>query len=233
MFLLYSRSFGIAGGVVAGGVTVDLDESAGGVVAGGIVWVADIANATLIRNTSWIEVFAIGFGASVVAGIAGAAGATGATGVVGAVVDGAVVDGAVVDGAVVDGAVVDGTVGVIGAVATSASFPRIDSQLTDKAFESGVVTWPSPHTISPPKWAVIPMPAATRSDANLEIFNRPGQESLRTSEVMNASAINPAELPIPNQRCRNNSLLALPLLSAKNQPLADTNTLANAAIQVL
>ena len=172
------------------------------------------------------------------AGVAGAVGATGATGVIGAV-DGAVVDGAVVDGAVVDGAVgtvgaigAVGTVGAIGAVATSASFPRIDAQLTDKAFESGVVTWPSPHTISPPKWAVIPIPAATRSDANLEIFNRPGQESLRTSEVMNASAINPAELPIPNQRCRNNSLLALPLLSAKNQPLADTNTLANAAIQV-
>ena len=227
--MLYSRSFGIAGGVVAGGVTVDLDES-----AGGVVWVADIANATLIRNTSWIEVFAIGFGASVVAGVAGAVGATGATGVVGAVVDGAVVDGAVVDGAVgtvgAIGAV--GTVGAIGAVATSASFPRIDAQLTDKAFESGVVTWPSPHTISPPKWAVIPIPAATRSDANLEIFNSPGQESLRTSEVMNASAINPAELPIPNQRCRNNSLLALPLLSAKNQPLADTKTLANAAIQV-
>lgn len=139
MFLLYSRSFGIEGGVVAGGVTVDLDESAGGVVVGGVVWVTDIANATLIRNTSWIEVFAIGFGASVVAGIAGAAGATG---VVGAVVDGAVVDGAVVDGAVgtvgAIGAV--GTVGAIGAVATSASFPRIDAQLTDKAFESGVVT---------------------------------------------------------------------------------------------
>ncbi len=76
------------------------------------------------------------------------------------------------------------------------------------------------------------MPAATRSDASLEIFNRLGQESLRTSEVMNASAINPAELPIPNQRCKNNSLLSLPLLSAKNQPLADTNTLANAAIHV-
>ena len=52
MFLLYSRSFGIAGGVVAGGVTFELDESAGGIVAGGVVWVADIANATLIRNTS-------------------------------------------------------------------------------------------------------------------------------------------------------------------------------------
>ncbi len=78
-------------------------------------------------------------------------------------------------------------------------------QLADNAAESGVETCPSPHTISPPKCAVIPMPAATRSDANLEIFNKPGQESLRTSEVMNASAINPAELPIPNQRCKNNS----------------------------
>ena len=147
MFLLYSRSFGIAGGVVAGGVTVDLDESAGGVVAGGIVWVADIANATLIRNTSWIEVFAIGFGASVVAGVAGAAGATGATGVVGAIIDGAVgtvgavgAVGAVGTVGTVGAVGAVGTVGAIGAVATSASFPRIDSQLTDKAFESGVVT---------------------------------------------------------------------------------------------
>ena len=151
------------------------------------------------------------------AGVAGAAGATGATGVVGAFVDGAV------------GAV--GAMGAVGAVATSASFPRIDAQLTDKAFESGVVTWPSPHTISPPKWAVIPIPAATRSDANLEIFNRSGQESPRTSEVMNASAINPTELPIPNQRCKNNSSLSLDA-SAKNQPLAATQTLASAAIQV-
>ena len=127
--MLYSRSFGIAGGV-----TVDLDESAGGVVAGGVVWVADIANAKLILNTSWIEVFAIGFGASVVAGVAGAVGATGSTGVVGAGIVGADVDGAVVDGEVVVGA------GAVGAVATSASFPRIDSQLTDKACESGVVT---------------------------------------------------------------------------------------------
>ena len=112
-----------------GGVTVDLDESAGGVVAGGVVWVADIANATLILNTSWIEVFAIGFGASVVAGVAGAVGAAGATGV-----DGVVVVGAV--GTV--GAI--GAVGAVGAGATSAFFPRIDSQLTDKASESGVVT---------------------------------------------------------------------------------------------
>ena len=141
--MLYSRSFGIAGGV-----TVDLDESAGGVVAGGVVWVADIANATLILNTSWIEVCAIGFGASVVAGVAGAVGAAGSTGVVGVDVDGAVVVGAVVVGAVVVGvgvvgAVVVGSVGevcAVGAVATSASFPRIDSQLTDKACESGVVT---------------------------------------------------------------------------------------------
>ena len=143
--MLYSRSFGIVGGV-----TVDLDESAGGVVAGGVVWVADITNATLILNTSWIEVCAIGFGASVIA--------AGATGVVGADVDGAVVVGADVDGAVVVGAVVVGAVVVgvsvvgavvvgsvgevcaVGAVATSASFPRIDSQLTDKACESGVVT---------------------------------------------------------------------------------------------
>ena len=138
--MLYSRSFGIAGGV-----TVDLDESAGGVVAGGVVWVADITNATLILNTSWIEVCAIGFGASVIA--------AGATGVVGADVDGAVVVGAVVVGAVVVGAVVVGVsvvgavvvgsvgeVCAVGAVATSASFPRIDSQLTDKACESGVVT---------------------------------------------------------------------------------------------
>ena len=145
--MLYSRSFGITGGVVAGGVTADLDESAGGVVAGGvvaggidaggIVWVADIANATLIRNTSLIEVFAIGFGASVVAGI------TGATGVVGAVVVGAVVVGAVVVGAVVVGVVVGAVVvgaAVVGAVATSLFLARIDSQLTDKAFESGVVT---------------------------------------------------------------------------------------------
>ena len=130
--MLYSRSFGIAGGV-----TVDLDESAGGVVAGGVVWVADIANATLILNTSWIEVFAIGFGASVVAGVAGAVGAAGSTGVVGVDVDGAVVVGAVVVGVGVVGAVV---VGSVGEVATSASFPRIDSQLTDKACESDVVT---------------------------------------------------------------------------------------------
>ena len=126
-----------------GGVTVDLDESAGGVVAGGVVWVADIANATLILNTSWIEVCAIGFGASVVAGVAGAVGAAGSTGVVGVDVDGAVVVGAVVVGVGVVGAVVVGSVGevcAVGAVATSASFPRIDSQLTDKACESGVVT---------------------------------------------------------------------------------------------
>ena len=134
MFLLYSRSFGIAGGV-----TVGLDESAGGVVAGGVVWVVDIANATLILNTSWIEVFAIGFGASVVA--------AGATGVVGADIDGAVIVGVGIVGAVVIGAVVigagvvgAGAVGSVGAVATSASFPRIDAQLTDKACESGVVT---------------------------------------------------------------------------------------------
>ena len=136
--MLYSRSFGIAGGV-----TVDLDESAGGVVAGGVVWVADIANATLILNTSWIEVCAIGFGASVVAGVAGAVGAAGSTGVVGVDVDGAVVVGAVVVGVGVVGAVVVGSVGevcAVGAVATSASFPRIDSQLTDKACEIGVVT---------------------------------------------------------------------------------------------
>jgi len=44
MFLLYSRSFGIADGAVAAGGTVDLDESAGGDgggdaggVAGGVV----------------------------------------------------------------------------------------------------------------------------------------------------------------------------------------------------
>ena len=121
--------------------------------------------------------------------------------------------------------------GVVGVVATSASFSRIDAQLTDNACESGVVTCPSPHTMSPPKWAVIPMPNATSSDANLEIFNRPGQESPRTSEVMNASAINPTELPIPNQRCKNNSLLSLDA-SAKNHPLAATLTLASAAIQV-
>ena len=132
--MLYSRSFGIAGGV-----TVDLDESAGEVVAGGVVWVADIANAKLILNTSWIEVFVIGFGASVVAGVAGAVGAAGSMGVVGAGIVGADVDGAVVDGAVVVGAVVVGA-GAVGAVATSASFPRIDAQLTDKASESGVVT---------------------------------------------------------------------------------------------
>lgn len=146
--MLYSRSFGIAGGVVAGGVTVDLDESAGGVVAGGvvaggIVWVADIANATLIRNTSWIEVFAIGFGASVVAGIAGATGVVGAV-VAGAIVVGAVVVGVVVVGVVIVGVVVVGVVVVgvvvVGAVATSLFLARIDAQLTDKAFESGVVT---------------------------------------------------------------------------------------------
>ena len=139
--MLYSRSFGITGGVVAGGVV------AGGIDAGGIVWVADIANATLIRNTSLIEVFAIGFGASVVAGITGATGVVGAV-VVGTVVVGAVVVGAVVVGAVVVGAVVVGVVvgavvvgaAVVGAVATSLFLARIDSQLTDKAFESGVVT---------------------------------------------------------------------------------------------
>jgi len=158
MFLLYSRFFGITGGVVAGGVTVDLDEFAGGVVAGGvvaggvvaggIVWVADIANATLIRNTSWIEVFAIGFGASVVAGVAGATGVVGAV-VVGAIVVGAIVVGVIVVGAVVVGVVVVGVVVVgvvvvgvvvVGAVATSLFLARIDAQLTDKAFESGVVT---------------------------------------------------------------------------------------------
>ncbi len=136
--MLYSRSFGIAGGV-----TVDLDESAGGVVAGGVVWVADTANAKPILNTSWIEVFAIGFGASVVAGVAGAVGAAGATGVDGVVVVGAVIVGAVVVGAVVVGAGVVGSVGAVGSfgvVAIPSFFPRIDSQLTDKASESGVVT---------------------------------------------------------------------------------------------
>jgi hypothetical protein len=189
-----------------------------------------------------MDIAAFNFGASVVAGVAGVvdvpgadAGATG--GIVGSSVVGAdigatagVVGVTDVAGAVgVIGASV--VAGVVGVVATSASFSRIDAQLTDNACESGVVTCPSPHTMSPPKWAVIPMPTATRSDANLETFNRPGQESPRTSEVMNASTINPTELPIPNQRCKNNSSLALDV-SAKNQPLAATLTLASAAIQV-
>ena len=242
MFLLYSRSLGIGGGV-----------GAGGVVAGGAVWVAEIAKAILIRSTSFIDIAAFNFGASVVIGVAGVDGVSSAdagatTGVVGVGVVGVGVVGAdigattgVVGVVGVTGAVgvigasvvagVEGAAGVVGAVATSASFSRIDAQLTDNACESGVVTCPSPHTMSPPKWAVIPMPNATSSDANLEIFNSPGQESPRTSEVMNASAINPTELPIPNQRCKNNSLLSLDA-SAKNHPLAATLTLASAAIQV-
>ena len=264
MFLLYSRSLGIGGGVVAGGVAaggvVAGGVVAGGVVAGGVVWVADIANATLIRSTSCVDIAALNFGASVVAGVAGVVGVPGAdsgatagvvgvgvvgvgvvgVGVAGVGVVGVGVAGVGVAGVGVVGADVGATAGVVGAsvvagvvgaVATSASFSRIEAQLTDNACESGVVTCPSPHTISPPKWAVIPMPTATSSDANLEIFNRPGQESPRTSEVMNASAINPTELPIPNQRCKNNSSLSLDA-SAKNQPLAATQTLASAAIQV-
>ena len=249
MFLLYSRSLGIGGGVVAGGVAaggvVAGGVVAGGVVAGGVVWVADIANAILIRSTSCMDIAAFNFGASVVVGVAGVVGVSGAdsgatAGVVGVGVAGVGVVGVGVIGVGVVGADIGATAGVVGAsvvagvvgaVATSASFSRIDAQLTDNACESGVVTCPSPHTISPPKWAVIPMPTATSSDANLEIFNRPGQESPRTSEVMNASAINPTELPIPNQRCKNNSSLSLDA-SAKNQPLAATQTLASAAIQV-
>ena len=269
MFLLYSRSLGIGGGVVAGGVAaggvVAGGVVAGGVVAGGVVWVADIANAILIRSTSCMDIAALNFGASVVAGVAGVVGVPGAdsgatagvvgvgvvgvgvagvgvvgVGVVGVGVAGVGVAGVGVVGVGVVGADVGATAGVVGAsvvagvvgaVATSASFSRIEAQLTDNACESGVVTCPSPHTMSPPKWAVIPMPTATSSDANLEIFNRPGQESPRTSEVMNASAINPTELPIPNQRCKNNSSLSLDA-SAKNQPLAATQTLASAAIQV-
>ncbi len=199
-----------------------------------------------------MDMAAFNFGASVVVGVAGVVGVPGAdsgatAGVVGVGVVGADVgatpgvvgaDVGATPGVVgADVGATDGVVGasvkagVVGAGATSASFSRIDAQLTDNACESGVVTCPSPHTMSPPKWAVIPMPAATSSDANLEIFNRPGQESPRTSEVMNASAINPTELPIPNQRCKNNSLLSLDA-SAKNQPLAATLTLASAAIQV-
>ena len=259
MFLLYSRSLGIGAGAVAGGVAaggvVAGGVVAGGVVAGGVVWVADIANATLIRSTSCMDIAAFNFGASVVVGVAGVVGVSGAdsgatagvvgvgvvgVGVVGVGVAGVGVVGVGVIGVGVVGADIGATAGVVGAsvvagvvgaVATSASFSRIDAQLTDNACESGVVTCPSPHTISPPKWAVIPMPTATSSDANLEIFNRPGQESPRTSEVMNASAINPTELPIPNQRCKNNSSLSLDA-SAKNQPLAATQTLASAAIQV-
>ncbi len=244
MFLLYSKSLGIAAGAVAGGVVAG-GVVAGGVVAGDVVWVADIANATLIRSTSCMDMAAFNFGASVVAGVAGVVEVSGAdsgatAGVVGVGVVGVGVAGVGVVGVGVVGADIGATAGVVGAsvvagvvgaVATSASFSRIDAQLTDNACESGVVTCPSPHTMSPPKWAVIPMPAATSSDANLEIFNRPGQESPRTSEVMNASAINPTELPIPNQRCKNNSLLSLDA-SAKNQPLAATLTLASAAIQV-
>ena len=98
-------------------------------------------------------------------------------------------------------------VGVVGAVSVAGVtllVALMDFQLTDKAFENGVVTCPSPHTMSPPKCAVIPIAIATTSEVMREIFNKPGHESLRTSEVMNVKAINPAELAMPTQRCKFN-----------------------------
>ena len=171
---------------------------------------------------------AIGFGASVVAGVGDEVGADGSVdiGAVGSVDVGA--DGSVdvgadgftgaigVDGEGgcdvagtnvgadgVEGAVTDGE--AISVACAWSGFPMTAGQLADNAAESGVEICPSPHTMSPPKCAVIPIAIATTSVVMREIFNKPGHESLRTSDVMNASAINPAELPIPNQRCKNNS----------------------------
>ena len=155
---------------------------------------------------------AIGFGASVGAGVGdevgadggvdvGAAGFTGAISVDGA--DGCDVAGTNVGADGVEGAVTDGE--AISVACAWSGFPMTAGQLADNAAESGVEICPSPHTMSPPKCAVIPIAIATTSEVMREIFNKPGHESLRTSDVMNASAINPAELPIPNQRCKNNS----------------------------
>ena len=97
MFLLYSRSFGISAGVVAGGA---FPTDAGGVLDG-VVCSTAMANIGLIVNTVLKFALAIGFGLSVVSGVDGELGDTVAGAVDG--VDGVEgVDG--VDG--VDGAFV-------------------------------------------------------------------------------------------------------------------------------
>ena len=101
MFLLYSRSFGISAGVVAGG-TVPTD--AGGVLDG-VVCSTAMANIGLIVNTVLKFALAIGFGLSVVSGVDGELGDTVAGAVDG--VDGVEgVDG--VDGAFVGVSGIDG-----------------------------------------------------------------------------------------------------------------------------
>ena len=102
MFLLYSRSFGISAGVVAGG-TVPTD--AGGVLDG-VVCSTAMANNGLIVNTVLKFALAIGFGLSVVSGVDGELGDTVAGAVDG--VDGAVVGVSGVDGTVVGVRGVDG-----------------------------------------------------------------------------------------------------------------------------
>lgn len=100
MFLLYSRSFGISAGVVAGGA---VPTDAGGVLDG-VACSTAMANIGLIVNTVLKFAFAIGFGASVVSGVDGELGDT----VAGAVVGVSGVDGAVVGVSGVDGVTTGG-----------------------------------------------------------------------------------------------------------------------------
>ena len=102
MFLLYSRSFGISAGVVAGGA---FPTDAGGVLDG-VVCSTAMANIGLIVNTVLKFALAIGFGLSVVSGVDGELGDTVAGAVDG--VDGAVVGVSDVDGTVVGVRGVDG-----------------------------------------------------------------------------------------------------------------------------
>ncbi len=103
MFLLYSRSFEISAGVVAGGV---VPTDAGGVLDG-VVCSTAMANIGLIVNTVLKFALAIGFGLSVVLGVDGELGDTvagavdgveGVDGVVGAVVGVSGIDGVTTGG---------------------------------------------------------------------------------------------------------------------------------------
>ncbi len=106
MFLLYSRSFEISAGVVAGGV---VPTDAGGVLDG-VVCSTAMANIGLIVNTVLKFAFAMGFGASVVSVVDGELGDTvaGAVGGVDGVDSVEGVDGAFVGVSGIDGVTTGG-----------------------------------------------------------------------------------------------------------------------------
>jgi len=103
MFLLYSRSFEISAGVVAGGV---VPTDAGGVLDG-VVCSTAMANIGLIVNTVLKFAFAMGFGASVVSVVDGELGDT-VAGAVGGVDGVEGVDGAFVGVSGIDGVTTGG-----------------------------------------------------------------------------------------------------------------------------